>query len=138
MCGKQREPTAPIQSLVKLQHLFLNLRWKICLRQNCNLGSCVCSEGPALGQNTLMMMMMMMMIENCIHIQSLFKQCLRVNYQHTIKSEVTWKWMMYVARIQMMSPVALHKSRRFTIFILLPTLSFISGCSHLLLVNLSG
>ena len=101
-------------------------------------GSCVCSEGPALGQNTLMMMMMMMMIENCIHIHSLFKQCSRVNYQHTIKSEVTWKWVMYVARIQMMSPVALHKSRRFTVFILLPTLSFISGCSHLLPVNLSG
>ena len=24
--------------------------------QSCNLGSCICSEGPALGQNTLMMM----------------------------------------------------------------------------------
>ena len=57
-CGKQREATAPIQSLVKLQPWFLSLRWKICLRQNCSLGSCTCSEGPALGQNTLMMMMM--------------------------------------------------------------------------------
>ena len=61
-CGKQREATAPIQSLVKLQPWFLSLRWKICLRQNCSLGSCACSEVPGLGQNTLMMMMMMMMM----------------------------------------------------------------------------
>ena len=27
------------------------------LRQNCSLGSCACSEGTALGQNTLMIMM---------------------------------------------------------------------------------
>ena len=57
-CGKQREATAPIQSLVKLQPWFLRLRWKTCLRQNCSLGSCAFSEGPALGQKTLMMMMM--------------------------------------------------------------------------------
>ena len=50
-CRKQREATAPIQSLVKLQPWFLSLRWKTCLRQNCSLGSCTCSEGPALGQN---------------------------------------------------------------------------------------
>ena len=30
-------------------------------RQNCSLGSCACSEGPALGQNTLIIMVMMMM-----------------------------------------------------------------------------
>ena len=35
-------------------HWFLSLQWKTCLRQNCSLGSCACSEGPALGQNTLM------------------------------------------------------------------------------------
>ena len=58
-CGKQREATAPIKSLVKLQHWFLSLRWKTCLRQNCSLGFSACSEGPAFGQNTLMMMMMM-------------------------------------------------------------------------------
>ena len=40
-------------SLMKLQSWFLSLRWKTCLRQNCSLGSCACSEGPALGQNTL-------------------------------------------------------------------------------------
>ena len=51
-CGKQRETT-----LVKLQPLFLNLRWKTCLRQNCSHDSCACSEGPALGQNTLMMIL---------------------------------------------------------------------------------
>ena len=45
------------ESLVKLQPCFLSLRWKTCHQQNCNLGSCTCSEGPALGQNTLMMMM---------------------------------------------------------------------------------
>ena len=32
--GKQREATAPIQSLVKLQPWFLSLLWKTCLRQN--------------------------------------------------------------------------------------------------------
>ena len=51
-CGKQRESTAPIKSLVKLQPRFLSLRWKTCLRQNCSLGSSGCSEGPAFGQNT--------------------------------------------------------------------------------------
>ena len=56
-CGKQREATAPIQSLVKLQPWFLSLWWKTCLRLNCSLGSCTCSEGPALGQNTLMMIL---------------------------------------------------------------------------------
>ena len=58
-CGKQREATAPIKSLVKLQPWFLSLWWKTCLRQNCSLGFSACSEGPAFGQNTLMMMMMM-------------------------------------------------------------------------------
>ena len=29
---------------------------KTCLRQNCSLGSCTCSEGHALGQNALIMM----------------------------------------------------------------------------------
>ena len=53
-CRKHREATAPIQSLVKLQPWFLSLRWKTCLRQNYSLGFCACSEGPALGQNTLM------------------------------------------------------------------------------------
>ena len=51
-CGKQRETTAPIKSLVKLQPWFLRLRWKTCLRQNCSLGFSACSEGPAFGQNT--------------------------------------------------------------------------------------
>ena len=51
-CGKKREATTTIQSLVKLQPWFLRLRWKTSLRQNCSLGSCTCSEGPALGQNT--------------------------------------------------------------------------------------
>ena len=55
-CEKQREATVHIQSLVKLQHWFLNLRWKTGIRQNCSLGSSACSEGPALGQNTLMIM----------------------------------------------------------------------------------
>ena len=53
MCGKQMEATAPIQTLVKQQPWFPNFRWKIRLRQNCSLGSCTCSEGPALGQKTL-------------------------------------------------------------------------------------
>ena len=52
-CGKQEEATVPIQSLVTLQSWFLSLWWKTCLRQNYRLGSGDCSEGPALGQNTL-------------------------------------------------------------------------------------
>ena len=51
-CGKQREATALIKSLVKLQPWFLSLRWKTCLPQNCSLGFSACSEGPAFGQNT--------------------------------------------------------------------------------------
>ena len=54
------------ESNLKLPHLFnpwsncilgrfLSLRWETCLRQNCTLGSCACSEEPALGQNTLML-----------------------------------------------------------------------------------
>ena len=42
-------------SLVKLQPWFLSLQWKTAFGQNCNRGSCVCMERPALGQNTLMM-----------------------------------------------------------------------------------
>ena len=38
--------------LVNLQPWFLSLWWKTCLRQNYSLGSCACSEGPVLGQNT--------------------------------------------------------------------------------------
>ena len=56
-CEKQREATAPVQSLVKLQPCLPSLRWKTCLRQNCSLDSCACSEEPALGKNTLMIMM---------------------------------------------------------------------------------
>ena len=44
ICGKEREATAPIQSLLKLPTWFLSLRWKICLRQNCSLGSCAWAE----------------------------------------------------------------------------------------------
>ena len=40
--------------LAKLQPWFLSLQWKTCLWQNCSLGSCACSERPALGQNILM------------------------------------------------------------------------------------
>ena len=51
-CGKQREATAPIKSVEKLQPWFLSLRWKTCPRQNRSLGFSACSEGPAFGQNT--------------------------------------------------------------------------------------
>ena len=61
-CGKQREATAPIQSLVKLQPWFLSLRWKNCVQQNCSPSSCASIEIPALGQNTLMVMMTAMMV----------------------------------------------------------------------------
>ena len=48
--------------------LLLSLRWNTCLRQNCSLGSYACSEGPALGQNTLMMIMMMMISFSCFKL----------------------------------------------------------------------
>ena len=54
-CRKQREATAPIKSLVKLQPWFLSLRWKTCLRQNCSLGFSACSEWPAIGQKLMLM-----------------------------------------------------------------------------------
>ena len=38
--------------LGRIATLVLSLRWKTCLRQNCNFGFCACSEGPTLGQNT--------------------------------------------------------------------------------------
>ena len=49
-------PLGSIKSPVKLQSWFLSLRGKTCLRQNCSLDSCTSSEGPVLGQNTLMML----------------------------------------------------------------------------------
>ena len=48
-------------SPVKQQPWSLSLQWKTCLWQNCTFYFWVCSERPALRQNTLMMMMMMMM-----------------------------------------------------------------------------
>ena len=48
----------------KLPHIF-NPRKTVALVpefavwENCSLNSCACSEGPAIGQNTLIMMMMM-------------------------------------------------------------------------------
>ena len=51
-CGKQREATTSIHLLVKLQPWFLSLQWKIYFLQECGLGPCAYSEGPALGQNT--------------------------------------------------------------------------------------
>ena len=52
----------PIQSLGKLQPWFLSFQWKTYFRQKFSLGSCPCSEVPALGHNKLMMIMMSMMI----------------------------------------------------------------------------
>ena len=56
----------------KLLNLFIpgkntlvpELRWKTYLRQNCSLGSCACSERPALGQNTLMMIISLYSVDN--------------------------------------------------------------------------
>ena len=44
-CGKQTGSY--------LKPCFLSLQWKTCLRQNWNLHFCTCSEGTALGQNTM-------------------------------------------------------------------------------------
>ena len=65
-------------SLVKLQHWFLGLRWKICLQQKYSLGFCACSEGPAFGRILLMMMM-------CEHRQS----------SKTREAESTNRWKKY-------------------------------------------
>ena len=67
-------------SLVKLQQWFLGLQWKTTFGQNCNLGSCVCSERLALGQNTLMMMMMMIhkinkIVTKNVRVLSIFLKC---------------------------------------------------------------
>ena len=40
----------------KCKPWFLSFRWKICHWQNWILGSCACSEGLAVGQNTLLLM----------------------------------------------------------------------------------
>ena len=63
-CGKQREASAPIESLVKLQPWFLSLL------QNCTLGSCDCSDEPALRQNTLMMIILTVSDTNLKQIYS--------------------------------------------------------------------
>ena len=36
----------------KTAALIPEFEGKTCLRQNCSLGYCACSEGPALGENT--------------------------------------------------------------------------------------
>ena len=62
--------------LVELPTWFLSLQRKTCLWQNCNLGSCACSEGPTIGQNSLMaMMMMMMMMMMNLSIGPKFRDC---------------------------------------------------------------
>ena len=50
-CGKKREVTAPISSLVKLEPWFLSLRWKTCLWAllqpwclNLQIGTCPWAE----------------------------------------------------------------------------------------------
>ena len=50
-------------SLVKLQPWFVSLQWK-----NCSLGSCTCSKGPALGQNTLMISQSVQSFLSYVHI----------------------------------------------------------------------
>ena len=47
--GKLPHPFIPVE----LQSWFLSLRWKTSLRHNYSLGFCALSEGPALGQSTL-------------------------------------------------------------------------------------
>ena len=49
-------------SLVKLRPRFLSLQWKTCLWAELKPCAWVCSERPALGQNTMMMMMMSIII----------------------------------------------------------------------------
>ena len=89
-CGKQRKATAPIQFLVKLQPWFLSLLWKTCRRQNCSLSSCGCSEGPALGQNTLMMMTRVeFFCDKC-------EMCLKVVGGNNYIFYVIYKWKMAV------------------------------------------
>ena len=58
LCAELRKFAVEDLLSAELQPWFLSLRWKTCLRQNCNRGSCSCSDGLALGQNTLMIMMM--------------------------------------------------------------------------------
>ena len=75
-CGKQREATAPIKSLLKLQLWFLSLRWKTSLPKNCSLGFSACREGPAFGENTLMMMIVS--VDSTFQQIRLFEGCGKV------------------------------------------------------------
>ena len=82
--------TTPIQSLVKLQPWFLSLQWKTCLQQNCSLGSCACSEGPVLGQKTLMIAHEIIINNQCwesfsSHIISCFINLIKRKVQITLK-----------------------------------------------------
>ena len=93
MCGKQRETTAPIQSLVKLQPWSLSLQRKSCLRQNCSLGTCACSEGPALAQNTLIMMIWFTYIGynyNELVTETFADTCLKFNELQIIMLVISW------------------------------------------------
>ena len=51
-CGAKSngKPPCLFIQVVKLQPWFLSLRWKTYLRQNCNLGSWVCSGKPTFGK----------------------------------------------------------------------------------------
>ena len=67
----------------KLLHLFIPSKVatlvpvfaveELSLGQICNLGSCVCSEIPALGQNALIMMMMMF-FKNLFNLKKRYDQ----------------------------------------------------------------
>ena len=59
-------------SLVTLQPWFLSSWWKTCLWRSCSLGSCACSEGSALGQNTLMMICLCISLIIAINLSCFF------------------------------------------------------------------
>ena len=103
-CGKQREATAPIQSLVKLQPWFLSLQWITWLRQNCSLGSCACSEGPVLEQNTLIMMMTI----NKDYSVTIFKILRSSAHDITVKYEI---WTHHVRETRGKCPAAIWKQK---------------------------
>ena len=54
-CGKQREATAPIQSLVKTAALVPEFAVKDLPLAELHPGSGTCTEGPTLGQRTMIL-----------------------------------------------------------------------------------
>ena len=123
-CGKQREATAPIQYLLKLQSWVRSLQLKTCLRQTCSLGSCACSEGPALGQNTLMMIVNVTSMRRSVVRSRIIRcqnvQCLTTMHVYTTQELFLIKCIKLINR-QISRPFSTELKKNFFVPFLLMT-----------------